>query len=161
MQITDAVFAFIGAWLAVILARRKEILTLTKSESQRSSEEKKRVKAGLNRGLLLEFFLFAPASTLLLLLILPLLLKYLPLKFPNNVLIQSTGEAVSELRRAGYALIGVVSYVLPLATVKHLVIQFAEGLLNQYLQLKEKEAGDHKIASPPEKKQIEKGEPDR
>jgi hypothetical protein len=165
MGITDVLFAFAGAWLTAILARRKDIVALAKNELQRTSDEKKRVKGGLRRGLVLEFLLFAPASTVLILLLLPLFLKYFPMRFPGNLLVQMTNQATSEpvssteLRRAGYTLVGVIGYVLPLAAIKHLVIRFVEGLLSQFIQLKDRD--DREAVLPPGKKQIKKHEDER
>jgi hypothetical protein len=164
MGITDILFAFVGAWLTAILARRNDIVILAKNELQRTTEEKKKVRGGIRRGMLLEFLLFVPASTALILLLLPLFLKYLPMKFPGNLLAQLTAQVTpestipTEVRRAAYALVGVIGYLLPLATVKHLVIRFVEGLLNQFVQLKDKDTEDREIAQPARKKQIKKRE---
>lgn len=164
MGITDILFAFVGAWLTAILARRKDILILAKNELQRTSEEKKSIKGGLRRGLWLEFLLFAPASTALILLLLPLFLRYVPVKFPGASLARMTTQAASEsvnsieLRRAGYTLVGVIGYVLPLATIKYLVIRFVEGLLDQFIQFRNKDTASREIAPPTRKKQRQKRE---
>jgi hypothetical protein len=133
MDTTDLLFTLLGAWLFALLFKGRDIIALSKTATQRTAEEKKKVKEGLFRALLIEVFLLVPASAVLILIILPFLLKILGYATSvTNLLSQS-----SELRRGFYALVGILSYNFPFATVREIATRVALNTLREFAELKE------------------------
>jgi len=111
---------FIAAELLFLLVRSQDLKTLVKQEKQRTSSETHRVARGLLRSILLEVFIFVPASTTLLLFLAPLLISYSqpPIRM-----------------RATYVLLGIASYGFPFATVRIIITRIALNTLREFAAL--------------------------
>ncbi len=119
-------YAFVGATLFFLIAKSKDIFIVIKDESERSEEEAIKIKQGLLKSLLLEVFVFVPASTLLMLLIAPLVIQT-----------QLSQMDVSK-KIASYTLVGVLSYGFPFSTIRSIVQQMAFAILKEYGQIMQK-----------------------
>ena len=115
-------YAFVSAGLFFLVFRSKDVQTIVKSRSQRTKVERQHVERGLRRSLFLELLVCVPASTGLLLLIAPLIT-------PANI---AKGP---ELQPAFYALLGLVSYGFPFATIRALVTRIALNTLKEFASL--------------------------
>lgn len=117
---TPLVFTFVSAELLFLLVRSSDIIVLVKSDRQRSNREKHRARRGLLRAVLLEATVFVPASATLLLLTAPQL-------FPAAL--STTGG------RANYALLGILSYGFPFATLRAMITRIALNTLREFALL--------------------------
>lgn len=149
MEPTDFLFTLLGAWLFALLFKGRELIALGKKESQRTSEEKKKVGEGLFRALLIEFFLLVPASAVLILIILPFLSRILG--FSDSIANVTSKSA--EMRHGFYALVGMVSYNFPFATVREIATRVALNTLKEFAELK----NNRETSTPSDKKRIEDG----
>jgi hypothetical protein len=114
----------IASELFLVIVRSGDISVLAKTDSQRTADERAKVSGGLLRSLVLEFFVFVPASAGLVLLLLPLVKTRLEGLFssPNGV--------------AGfYALLGLVSYGFPFALIRRAVTRIALVTLKEFADL--------------------------
>lgn len=102
-----AVFTLFGALINALLNRRSDILTLTKDPTHRTVKEKRAIRRGLRRELILEFFLFTPASACLLFCLGPTVFHWCT-KYTMHL-------------NAEYILLGILSYGFPLMTVKEML----------------------------------------
>jgi hypothetical protein len=116
--------AFGGAWLACLLANEHSIHILVKAESQRTSKERNEVARGLLKSTLLDFFLFASASTLVSLLLLPFLVN---VSTRLNTLQQVAPKSF-------YALLGFFSYQFPFRLLRQKVQAWALRRLNRFAE---------------------------
>src|SRR5689334_3061653 len=96
---------FLCAELLFIIVRNQDIMVVFKTDDQRDEDEQKRVKRGLLRSLLLELFLFVPASAILMLILIR------PFILPH---VGSTKEVIL----ASHGIMGITSYGFPFATVR-------------------------------------------
>ena len=111
----------LSAELIFILARSADILIVLKSEEQRTSVERQRMKRGLFRSIVFEGLLFVPSSSALLILLSPLLLiRYSSQDAPTM---------------AVNALIGVVSYGFPFTAVRRIVTIVALNTLREFANI--------------------------
>ena len=131
MLITDIVFSLLGAWLFAVIFKGKDLAVLAKKDSQRTPDEKKKVRTGLVRMLLIEFGILVPASTTLVLLITPAILRMTTTRIGGAL------EESNEVRRAFYVAVGVISYNFPFAAVREIATRIALNTLKEfYLQQK-------------------------
>jgi len=134
MELTNTLFALLGAVLFAMLFRGKDLIALSKKKTQHTPEEKEKIKAGLARGLALEFFILVPASALLTLLILPFLLQILP----RSDSIEAILAKSLDIRRSFYVAIGVISYNFPFAAARQIVTRIALNTLKEFYYLQQK-----------------------
>lgn len=136
MELTNTLFALLGAVLFAMLFRGKDLITLSKKKTQQTPEEREKIKAGLARGLALEFFILVPASTLLTLLILPFLLQILP----RSDSIETILAKSLDIRRSFYVALGMISYNFPFATVRQIVTRIALNTIKEFYELQQKQS---------------------
>jgi hypothetical protein len=144
MHITDVLFALLGAWLFALIFKGKDLALLAKRDNQRTPEEKKKVKTGLVRALLIEFVLLVPASTTLILLITPAVLR---------VAATGVGAALQEstdLRRAFYVLVGAISYNFPFATVREIATRVALNTIEEFYLRQHRRDSERKTDNDPD-----------
>lgn len=111
--------------LFLVIVRSKDITILFKKSTQRTNEERLNVERGLLRSIILELLIFAPASSALVLLLLPLIHS----RFDS--LFNSPSTAI-----AAYALVGLVSYGFPFAAVRRIATTVALNTLKEFATLK-------------------------
>lgn len=101
----------ISAWLFFLVMNARDLKTLIKRRDQRTDEEQLQVCRGLLRLFLVEMLVMVPASAALILLLLP--------AFTHNVSaldVLAKGSERDEI--ALYAMMGIVSYGFPFATIR-------------------------------------------
>lgn len=130
MWISDTLFALLGAWLFALLFKGKDIIALAKNDTQRTSDEKKRAKTGLFRSLLIEFLIFVPASTALILLILPFLSRI----FAQSTSLERILAESFEIRGSFYVIVGVLSYNFPFAAVRQIATRIALNTIKDFYE---------------------------
>ena len=128
MQIADVILGLTGAWLFALLFRGRDLVVVTKNDSQRTGEERKKVRGGLARTLVVEFFILVPASTALILLVAPFLV---------NLLARSSGlakavEQSSDVRRGFYVTLGILSYNFPFVAVREIATRIALNTVKEF-----------------------------
>jgi hypothetical protein len=116
----------IGAELFVLVANSGEIVIIAKARSQRDEMEQRRVQNGLVRKLLLELFLFVPASAALLFFVLPGVWK----SFPKSALQEPHV----------YFLLGVASWGFPFSSLKAIVTRLAMRTIQEFAEACHSEA---------------------
>jgi hypothetical protein len=105
-------FAFISAELLLVLTRSRELTLLLKADAQRTEFEKAQVAGGLLRALLIEAFVFVPVSVGLMNLCIAPFIPWARIgREPPG--------------RADFALLGLISYGFPFATVRQIVTRMA------------------------------------
>ncbi|HTU43959.1 MAG TPA: hypothetical protein VMF91_02785 [Bryobacteraceae bacterium] len=107
------------------MARSDDIKILAKRDNQRTPIERKQVERGLRRGVVLDLVLFAPASVCL------LYLAFSPVveaRFPVP------------WRATAFALLGVISYGFPFATVRRFVTRLTLGIIQKFALVMHDEA---------------------
>src|SRR5262245_57798132 len=128
MGIPDILFALLGAWLFALLFKGKDIVALAKKDPQRTPEERKKVKAGLLRSLLIEFCILVQASTTLILLVLPLILQATAKSaWIDEALVKSV-----DMRRGFYVSMGMISYNFPFAAVRQVATRIALNTIKEF-----------------------------
>jgi hypothetical protein len=128
LTITDILFSLLGAWLFSLLFRGKDLVSLAKKEDQCTQEEKEKIKMGLVRSIVIEFFILVPASTTLILLILPLLLQI----FARSIATEYSFMKSVDQRRAFYVMIGIISYNFPFAAVRQIATRIALNTIKEF-----------------------------
>src|SRR4051812_24326719 len=107
------------AELLFLLVRNQDIMLVSKAANQRNETEQQQVNRGLLRSLLIEIFVFVPASTaLMLILIRPFILPYVG---TNTDVILAT-----------HGIMGVTSYGFPFATVRSVMTRMSLRLLTEF-----------------------------
>lgn len=129
--LSSILIAFVCAELSFILVRSQDIQIILKSQMQRTNIEQYQVDRGLGRSLLLELLLFVPASVTLVLFIAPLLSDY----------IIKAEEPTSSQHRMFYALLGMISYGFPFATLRRVLTRIALKTLQEFATL-----GPHELS---------------
>ena len=122
---TDQLFTLVSSELVFLLTRSRDIVSAFKTTAQRTSGEQMRVERGLVRSLVLEAVMFVPASAVLVILLTPLL---------GSQMLFGLFDGVSH-RRATYALLGVMSYGFPFATVKQIASRMALSTLKEFASI--------------------------
>jgi len=150
MELTNTLFALLGAELFAMLFKGKDLIALSKKKTQHTPEEEEKIEAGLARGLALEFFILVPASTLLILLILPLLLQILP---HSNSIEAILAKSV-DIRRSSYVALGIISYNFPFVAVKEIATRITLNTLKEFADLQKK--GSRELAESVKQEQMEK-----
>ncbi len=117
------------AWLFFLVFRSGDITTIVKSKKQRTPDEQKRVSGGLLRSILLEVFLFVPASATIILVIVPLLLRH-------------TLEVSTLPQVRLYGALGLVSYGFPFVGVRRMVTRMALRSLQEFAEITHESAGE-------------------
>lgn len=112
-----------SAELVFVLVRSRDIQTLFKRPTQRSTKEQYQIGRGLGRSLVLEFLVFVPVSAVLVLLVAPLAL-------PEDLL-SPGGSRVS----ATYAALGIASYGFPFVTIRRAVTRIALNTLKEFAEI--------------------------
>jgi hypothetical protein len=137
---TPWVVTLVSSELFLIVIRSGDITVLAKNETQRSPDEQTKIARGLFRSLVLELFLFVPASAALLLLI-----------FPPLVAAKVPFLMVSPI--AFYAMLGIISYGFPFAAFRQIVTRVALNTLKEFAQLQSHEdtVGVSVVAATPRK----------
>jgi hypothetical protein len=130
MRISDILFALLGAWLFALLFKGKDVIALAKNDTQRTPDEKKKVKSGLFRSLLIEFSILVPASTALILLILPFASRLLAQSGPLERLLAESFE----IRGSFYVIVGVFSYNFPFAAVRQVATRIALNTIKDFYE---------------------------
>lgn len=123
---SHAVLALVSAELFLLLCRRREITILSKRDVELTAAEKKEKHQGLLRSVMLEAFLFVPASLFLFLVVVrPLLtMSRFGFVFATEPVHSST---------AGF--MGVVSYQFPFAAVRRVITQSALHTLQRFASI--------------------------
>lgn len=124
------VWIIVSAELLFVLVRFRDIQTLFKRSTQRSTKEQYQIEHGLGRGVVLECLVFVPVSAVLLLLVAPLAL-------PENLL--SPGEPRAS---AMYAALGIASYGFPFAIIRRIVTRIALNTLKEFAEIVPDEFAD-------------------
>ena len=114
-----------SAEMIFLLTRSADITLLLKSRRQRTIQEKLRIDRGLGRSLVIETLLFVPASAALLLLLSPLIFRAASWLTPSV---------------SSSALIRVVSYGFPFATLKRVVTTVAMNTLKEFASIPHRES---------------------
>ncbi len=123
MTIPSWLVMFFSAELIFLLMRKKDIEILLKKKSQREPQEQYQVERGLLRSIIFEGILFVPASsTLIMLLLLPLIMVWL----------QSWLSTIPQGEMSVYAGMGILSYQFPFAVVQQLITQRALKVLSRF-----------------------------
>jgi hypothetical protein len=122
LNLSPEVWTFVAAELVLVLARSRDLTVLIKSKAQRTRLEQQDVNRGLLRGLFLEALLFVPASSLLLLLLSPVVLPV-------------TMSSSTPSTTAAYALVGIASYGFPFAAIKRAITRIAANTLREFVTL--------------------------
>lgn len=136
MELTNTLFALLGAVLFAMLFRGKDLIALSKKKTQHTPEEKEKIKAGLARGLAIEFFILVPASTLLTTLIFPLLLQ----AAPHSDSIKAILANSPDIRRSFYVVLGMISYNFPFATVRQIATRLALNTIKEFYELQQRQS---------------------
>ena len=137
-----SVFSFGCAELFMLLVRSREITVLLKRDEQRSLIERQEVSRGLSRAVLLEGFVYLPASVLLVLITVRPLVLLIP--FIAAFEAESGSQAL-------YGLLGILSYQFPFAVMKRIITRIALNTLRSFAQIALKEEGsltDSEMAVP-------------
>ena len=143
MRVDSWIVLYGCAWLFSLLVRREDIAILVKSKNQRTDREQKRIERGLLRSVFLEAFLFVPASATILLVTKPLLLELLS----ENWRLKLTSLPEASL----YGVLGLISYAVPFASVRHIITRIALKALREFQEIlleqtSEEEEGEKKIS---------------
>lgn len=117
-------FAFLAAFIYGLLANRRDILIAAKRPEQQTAAEQQEVAQGLTKIVFLNLFVFTPASVALMLLLLPLLERYLP--------VLETAKQAQPI--AYYSAVGVVSYGFPFSTVRAFVVKWVRGTVQHWAE---------------------------
>ena len=112
----------VSAGLLLIIMRAGDIQILCKRNSQRTKSEQRQVDHGLLRCVLLELLVFVPASAGLIFMIAPLLL-------PKACFDKQVSQA------GLYAVLGIVSYGFPFATIRSMVTRVALNTLKEFAEI--------------------------
>jgi len=112
------ILTFVSAELFFILVRSGDLKNLFKRPGQRTKVESNQYSRGLARSVVLEAFIFVPASAVLLLLI--------------AVPIVHSMTMSPEKMRAVYALLGIASYGFPFGMVRVLITRAALNTLKEF-----------------------------
>ena len=116
------IVSFICGFLFLLLTRSQDIIKILKRDGQRTEEEKLQFKQGLSRALILEAFLFLPASIVLFrLTIFPLIYEKLLLLRQDIVL--------------WYAVLGIAAYGFPFASVRGFIKMMALRTLRGFAEI--------------------------
>ena len=126
---TGGYISFVCAELFMLLTRAREIILLLKRDGQRSPVERKEVARGLCRAVLLEGFVFLPASVLLVLIVVRPLVLLLPFGFFYQ---EPTSQAI-------YGLLGILSYQFPFSVVRRVITRAALKTLQSFANIALKE----------------------
>ena len=118
------IIALTSGIMFFLLIKSKDIIIIFKRKLQRTEEEKSRIEHGLIKSLLLEIFIFIPISIFLFhLAIMPFIIdKLLSIKYSIS---------------AWYALMGIIAYGFPFATVKGFVTKMALNTLIEFAKIAE------------------------
>ncbi len=120
------IIAFVCSVLFFLLIRSQDVIIIFKTKTQRTERENFLIEHGLRRYLFIELFILLPASiTLFRLIIFPLIRDKL-LQINSNI-------------SAWYALMGVVAYGFPFATIRLILIRIALATLKKFSTSIEKE----------------------
>lgn len=114
----------LSAELVCILIRQEDVKVIAKSKSQRTEIEQHSMDRGVLRAMLLELFVFVPVSVALLLLLSSPIASFLIGKaaFPiSSVFIN--------------ALLGVLSYGFPFATLREVITKIALNTLSEFASI--------------------------
>ena len=115
------IISFICAELFLCISRSQKITIVCKKRTQRTEKENSQVRNGLRRSLLLEVFLFVPASVLLFLLVIfPLIVHKLPqikVELPWYV---------------PYGMVGVAAYGFPFIAIRQIIKRIALVTLREF-----------------------------
>jgi hypothetical protein len=112
----------ISAEIIFLLVRSSDILIMLKSLKQRTPSEQLRIDRGLTRSVVIEGIIFVPASAVLLIFLAPLLI-------PTHLNNTTTPVAATD------ALIGVVSYGFPFASVRRIMTVIALNTLREFANI--------------------------
>lgn len=110
------------AQLACILTKSSDITTIVRNRKQRTKKENSAIENGLIRSLVLEFFIFVPASAII--------IRLAVLPFVIDRLLEIHNSPV-----AWYSLMGIVAYVCPFALIRRIVIKIALNTLQEFQQI--------------------------
>lgn len=114
--------AYICAELFFLVLRSSDITLALKKKEQRSEKENSKVQNGLVRSLVLEAFLFIPASvSLFLLAIFPLIIDTLLKINPSKI--------------AWYGAIGLIAYGFPFLAVRRIITRIALKTLQEFTNI--------------------------
>ena len=124
------IISFICAELFFCITRSLQITVISKKKTQRTEAENSEVQNGLRRSILLEAFLFVPASVgLFLLTIFPLIAD----RFP-----QITGRNWY----AYYGLAGVAAYGFPFSAIRKIIREIALITIRRFAEITEKKPAE-------------------
>lgn len=116
-------WSFVGAWLFGIIAHRYSLGILLKNKAQRSKVEAQKVASGLWRTECLEFLLSMPASTVLMLLLLPLVVDWVPW-------LQGLRQSQP---RAFFVGVGVLGYQFPYNAIRQQLLRATKETLEVWI----------------------------
>jgi hypothetical protein len=122
VNIYPEIITILSAEIVFLLVRSSDLLIWLKSIKQRTRLEQIRIDRGLGRSILIEAFVFVPSSAVLLMLLSPLLI---------SAQLTTQGAPMSAIN----ALIGVVSYGFPFATVRRVVTVIALNTLREFANI--------------------------
>lgn len=114
--------SFLCAELFFLLAKSSDIIRICKSDSQRTEKERLQIKHGLRKSLLLEVFIFVPASVILFRLII------FPLIYDRLLLIKQ--DVIF-----WYSFIGIVAYGFPFAAIREFIKRMALKTLREFADI--------------------------
>lgn len=117
-KIPPQIATFIAAELLFLIMRSRDITVVCKSETQREVREQQQVDRGLLRSLVLELFVFVPASAGLVVMIAPIMFASF---------LKESGYLFSV-----YTFLGIVSYGFPFGLVKRVVTRIALKTLREF-----------------------------
>jgi hypothetical protein len=127
---TDEIALFLSAELVFLLTRASDLIVLAKNNAQRTPAEKEKMRRGLPRSIVLEAFVFVPASAGLILLLAPFAP---PARLPDEAVVPT--NSAHQIRTAYHALLGVASYGFPFATIRKLVSRMAANAIREFASI--------------------------
>ncbi len=121
----SGLFSLLCAELLVIILRSQDFIVLLKTKQQRTPAEQREVERGLLRSIVLEMFLFVPASVTL----------FVVICRPYLLHLSRIRSLASISDHAFDGLLGAISYVFPFAAFRRMVRELSLRTLRNFAQI--------------------------